>query len=178
VCGERGERKYLNEMGRIGTSTASITPCVGARKGSCNCAGRWTSSSLWPPSLPGQVTSSVLSRSGRRIDPPRDAKIASILLPWSGFFEGGLSDEGMHVPNRISRSFCTCGPTDRLIGVLPYELIRCGRTRASPLPLGFNSLFLNQPLPWRALCPAFQILSTIRKCSFSLEIYWASKSTT
>ncbi len=43
--------------------------------------------------------------------------------------------------------------------------------------LGFNSLFFNQPLPCRALRPAFRILSATRRCSFSLEICWASKST-
>jgi hypothetical protein len=84
---------------------------------------------------------------------------------------------GMPVPNWVSQSFCTCGPsfcicgpTYRLIRALPSELIRGGGTRALP-PLGFNSLFLNQSLPWCVLRLAFRILSVTRKFSFSLEIY-------
>jgi hypothetical protein len=82
----------------------------------------------------------------------------------------------MHILNWISRSFCTCGPANRLDRMLPSELFRSGGTGAPPL-LGLNNLFLNQPLFWRALRPTFRILSATRKCSFRLEIYWASKST-
>jgi hypothetical protein len=91
-------------------------------------------------------------------------------------FKGGLPNEGMHVLDRVSRLFYTCGPTDRLVKTLPSKPIEGGGSRASP-PLGFNSLFLNQPLPWRVLHPTFWILSTTKKCSFSLEICSSSKST-
>jgi hypothetical protein len=37
-------------------------------------------------------------------------------------------------------------------------------------------LFLNQPLPYRALYLTFRILLATRKCSFSLKICWAFKS--
>jgi hypothetical protein len=150
-------------------SAASATPCVGMRRGSCDCGGRWTFSSLWLPLLPDRATSSILVKSGYYAELLRVTKTAGALLPWSGFFKGGLSTEGMHVLERVTRSFCTCEPTDRLVRVLPSELIGSGRTGV-PSPLGFNNLLLNQPLPWHALRPAFRILSATRRCSFSLEI--------
>jgi hypothetical protein len=162
---------------RFGVSATCATPCVNMRRGSCDCGGRWTFSSLWSPLLPGQAASLVLSKNGRRADLPKVAKTTDALFPWSGFFEGGLSGEGMHVPDWVSRSFYTYVPTYRLVRTLPSELIGGGRTRMPPT-LGFKSLFLNQPLPWRALRLAFQILSTTKRYSFSLEICWASKSTT
>ncbi len=160
---------------RFGASAASAPPCVGAKGGLCVCGDQWTSLSLLPPSLPGRDVSSVLPRSDRHADPPRVAKTADTFLPWSRFFGGGLFDEGMHVPNWVSWSLCTYGPIDHLIKALPSELIEGGGIGALLL-LGFNSLFLNEPLPWRTLCLAFQILFATRKCSFSLEIWWASKS--
>jgi len=56
----------------------------------------------------------------------------------------------MHIPNRVSLSFYTCGPTNCLDRVLLSELIKSGGTGAPPL-LGFNNLFLNQPLLWHNL---------------------------
>jgi hypothetical protein len=106
----------------------------------------------------------------------RHTKTAGTLLPWSQFFRGGLSNEGMHVPDRVTWSFCTYRATNCLVKALPSELIKSERIGVLSL-LGFNNLFPNQPLPWRALCPTFWILSATRRCSFSLEIYWASKST-
>jgi hypothetical protein len=53
-----------------------------------------------------------------------------------------LSNEGMHVPDRVSWSFCTCEPIDRLVKMLLSELIGGGRIRVLSL-LGFNNLFLN-----------------------------------
>jgi len=64
-----------------------------------------------------------------------------------------------------------------LVKALLFELIGGGGIGA-PLPLGYNNLFLNQLLPWWALRPTFRVLLVTRKCSFSLEIYWTSKSTT
>jgi hypothetical protein len=124
------------------TSAAFAAPCVGARGGSCVCGNRWTSSSLWPPSLPGRAASLVLSGSSCCTDPPRAAKTASTLLLWSGFFGGELSSEGMHVPDQLSQLFCTYGPTHRLVRALPSKLIKGEGTRVPPL-LGFNSFFLN-----------------------------------
>jgi hypothetical protein len=83
----------------------------------------------------------------------------------------------MHALDQISWSFCTNGPTSHLVKAFPSELIEGGRTGAPP-SLGFNNLFLNQLLLWRVLSLAFRILLTTRKCSFNLEICWASKSRT
>jgi hypothetical protein len=105
-------------------------------------------------------------------EPPRPLALCFHDL---NFFGGGFFSEEMHVLDRISRSFCTCGPTDRLVRAFPFKLIGGRGTRAPP-PLGFNILFLNQSLPWRALRPTFRILSMTRKCSFNLEFCWASKS--
>jgi hypothetical protein len=163
-CGVGGEVRGGTWMkrARFGVSTASVAPCVGARGGLCNYGGRWTSSSLWSPSLPGQVVSSVLPGSGPYADPPRATKTTGALLPWFGFFGCRLSDEGMHIPDWISQSFCTCKPTDCLVKVPPSKLIRGEGTRMSP-PLGFNNLFLNQSLPWHTLRPTFRILLATKK---------------
>jgi len=131
--------------------------------------------SLWLPSLPHWATSLVLSGSSRHIDPPRATKTASTLLLWSGFFGGRLFGEGMHISNWVSQSFCTYGPTNRLVRALLSESIG-GRGIGALSPLALNNLFLNQPLPWHAVRLAFRILSTTRKCLFSLEICWSSKS--
>jgi hypothetical protein len=102
-------------------------------------------------------------------------KTAGALLLEFGFFRDGLSNEGMHVSDQVTWSFGACGPTDRVIRALSSELI--GNEGAGvPSSLGFNSLFFNQPLPCHALRPAFRTLSATRRCSFSLEICWASKS--
>jgi hypothetical protein len=102
-------------------------------------------------------------------------KITGALLLESGFFRDELSNEGMHVPDRVTRSFGTCRPTYRVVRVLSLELIR--NEGAGVLSsLGFNNLFLNQPLPYRALYLTFRILLATRKCSFSLKICWAFKS--
>jgi hypothetical protein len=174
ACGGRGEGGPWMKWVGFEVSAASSTPCVGMRRGSCDCGGRWTFSSLWLPLLLDRATSSVLMKSSCCTEPLRVTKTTGALLPWFGFFRGGLSTEGMHVLDRVTRSFYTCGPIDRLVRVLPSELIGSGRTGV-PSPLGFNNLLLNQPLPWRALRPAFRILSATRRCSFSLEICWASK---
>jgi hypothetical protein len=145
ACGGRGEGKYLMKWAGFGSLVIFAATCVGVKGGSCNCGGRWTSSSLWLPSLPGRTALSILPGSGRRADPRKATKTVGVLLPWSGFFKGKLSGEGMHVPDRVSRSFCTCGPTDRLVRVLPSELIGGEGIRGSS-SLGFNSLFLNQLL--------------------------------
>ncbi len=81
----------------------------------------------------------------------------------------------MHVPDRITWSFGACEPTNRVVRALSSELIGNEGARVPSL-LGINGLFFNQPLPCRALRPAFRILSTTIRCSFSLEICWASKS--
>jgi hypothetical protein len=64
----------------FGALAASAAPSVGAKGGSCVCGGRWTSSLLCPPPLPGRAVSSVLLGSGRCIDPSRAPKTAGALL--------------------------------------------------------------------------------------------------
>jgi hypothetical protein len=118
---------------------ASATPCVGMRRGSCDCGGWWTFSSLWLPLLPDRTTSLVLAKGGYCAEPLRVTKTVGALFPWSGFFRGELSTEGMHVSDRVIWLFCTCELTDCLVRVLPSELIRSERT-GMPSPLGFNNL--------------------------------------
>jgi hypothetical protein len=127
---------------RFRVSIAFAPPCVNMRRESCDYGGRWMFSSLWPPLFTTQVVLLIPPKSCRHVDLPKVAKTASVLLPWSRFFGGGLSDEGMHVPDWVSRSFYTCKPTDRLIKTLPFKLIG-GEGSGVPPPLRFNSLFLN-----------------------------------
>ncbi len=54
-------------------------------------------------------------------------------------FQGRAFTQGMHVPERVTRSCCTYGPTDRLVRALPFELIGSERTGVPSL-LGFNNL--------------------------------------
>jgi hypothetical protein len=56
------------------------------------------------------------------------------------------------------------------------KLIASEGAVTTPPPLGFRSLLHNLPSPWRMLHPTFQILSTTKKYSFSLETCRASKS--
>jgi hypothetical protein len=55
-------------------------------------------------------------------------KTAGVVLPESGFFIDGLSNEGMHVPDRVTKSFGACELTDRVVRALSSKLI--GNERA------------------------------------------------
>ncbi len=152
----------------FGASTASVVLCVGAR-GDCAIVavdGRLcrcdyyhsTWSNYFVSSSQGTVAALILQKLPR---PPA--------LCFHDPDSLGVGFLVMHIPNRVSRSFCTYGPTNRLDKVLPSELIKSGGTGTLSL-LGFNNLFLNQPLFCHTLRPTFRILLVTKKCLFRLKI--------
>ncbi len=108
-------------------------------------------------------------------DLPRAAGSAGAPLLYCGSFKGKLFDVNGLTPDWESRLFCANILAYQSTRADPSSLCDGERAMAPPPPLGFKSLFQNNPLPWCASWPAFWILSATRICSFSLEICCASK---
>jgi hypothetical protein len=155
--------------------TVSVTTCAivgGQTRGN----GRQDiTSSVRLPSLRGWAKLLVLLCCDRNADLPKFVGSVGIILPWCGSFKGDLIGDNMFTTDLRLQSFCAKRLADRSARVDPSKLSGGGRVVASPLSLGFSNLFRNKSLPWYALRPTFRIVSTTRKCSFSLAICCAFK---